>query len=103
MRYKGAIREVLMLLRRFTLLAAAAVLSCAAALAQVPSDAEIRKILADRVGAENAGVGIVVGVIDANGRRVVAYGSLAKNDSRRLNGDTVFEIGSMTKVFTSLL
>jgi D-alanyl-D-alanine-carboxypeptidase/D-alanyl-D-alanine-endopeptidase len=78
-------------------------LSGAMALAQVPSDTEIRKILADRVGGENQGIGIVVGVIDANGRRVVSYGSLAKNDTRRLGGDTVFEIGSMTKVFTSLL
>jgi len=82
---------------------AAVILSCAAGWAQVPPDAEIRKILADRVGAENSGITIVVGVIDANGRRVVAYGSLAKNDPRRPGGDTVFEIGSMTKVFTFLL
>ena len=85
------------------LLTAAVLASCATVFAQMPSDAEIRKILIDRVGAENLGIGIVVGVIDANGRRVVAYGSLAKNDNRRLGGDTVFEIGSMSKVFTSLL
>jgi len=69
----------------------------------VPPDAEIRKILADRIGAENLGIGMVVGVIDAKGRRVVAYGSLAKDDKRPLNGDTIYEIGSMTKVFTSLV
>jgi len=69
----------------------------------LPSDTEIRKILADRVGSENSGLAIVVGVIDAKGRRVVTYGSLAKNDKRPLNGDTIFEIGSMTKVFTSLV
>src|SRR5215469_16828350 len=70
--------------------------------AQVPSDAEIRKILVDRVGAENRGIGIVVGVIDANGRRIVGYGSSSKGGAR-VDGDTVYEIGSMTKVFTSLL
>ncbi len=69
----------------------------------IPSDTEIRKILADRIGSEKLGIGIVVGVIDANGRRAVAYGSLAKDDPRPLNGDTIFEIGSMTKVFTSLV
>ncbi len=84
-------------------LLAALFLSCATAFAQLPSDAEIRQILADRVGSANLGIGMIAGVIDANGRRVVAYGSLAKNDPRRLGGDTVFEIGSMTKVFTSLI
>jgi serine-type D-Ala-D-Ala carboxypeptidase/endopeptidase len=68
----------------------------------IPSDAEIGKILKDHVGPENLGIGIVVGVIDARGRRIVSYGSLAKDDKRPLTGDTIFEIGSITKVFTSL-
>jgi CubicO group peptidase (beta-lactamase class C family) len=92
-----------MLTRRVAVLILGLVLVCSAAFAQVPSNAEIRKLLADRVGAENNGMAIVVGVIDANGRRIVSYGSLAKNDNRPLNGDTVFEIGSMSKVFTSLV
>jgi CubicO group peptidase (beta-lactamase class C family) len=75
----------------------------ATAWAQLPPDADIHKILAERVGAENRGIAMVAGMIDASGRRVVAYGSLAKDDSRHLDGNTVFEIGSMTKVFTSLL
>jgi CubicO group peptidase (beta-lactamase class C family) len=70
---------------------------------KVPADAEIRRILVDRIDVQHRGVGIVVGVIDARGRRVVAYGALEMGDSRPLGGGTIFEIGSMTKVFTALL
>ena len=69
----------------------------------VPSDDEIREILVKRIDQQKQAVGIVVGVIEPNGRRVVAYGNVAKDDSRTLDGDTIFEIGSVTKVFTSLL
>jgi serine-type D-Ala-D-Ala carboxypeptidase/endopeptidase len=92
-----------MVIRRIILVFSALMSSCAIAFAQLPADAEIRKILADRIGVENAGLAMVVGVIDANGRRVIAYGSLGKENNRRADGDTVFEIGSMTKVFTSLV
>ena len=69
----------------------------------VLSDEEIRKILVERIDAQHQSVGIVVGVITPEGRHTVAYGRLAQGDPRTLNGDTIFEIGSATKVFTSLL
>jgi len=69
----------------------------------VPPDSEIHQILVDRIDVQHQSVGIVVGVIGPGGRRVIAYGHLEKDDSRPLNGDTIFEIGSETKVFTSLL
>lgn len=69
----------------------------------MPSDSDIRQILVDRVDVQHQSVGIVVGVIGPEGRRVIAYGHLEKGDPRPLNGDTIFEIGSATKVFTSLL
>ena len=44
-----------------------------------------------------------MGVVEPNGRRVVAHGNLPKGDPRPVDGDTIFEIGSISKVFTSLL
>ena len=64
---------------------------------------EIREILVKRIDQQKQAVGINVGVIEPAGRSVVAYGNLAKDDIRPLDGDTIFEIGSVTKVFTSLL
>src|ERR1700726_4781311 len=69
----------------------------------IPPDSEIRKILAERIDKERQSVGIVVGIIEPKGRRLISYGSLDKGDPRPLSGDTIFEIGSVTKVFTSLL
>src|SRR4051794_7452090 len=71
--------------------------------AQPPSDAAIREILADRIDKLHQGVGIVAGVVTPEGRRFVSYGTFAVADSRAVAPDTVFEIGSVTKVFTSLL
>src|ERR1700722_12862122 len=69
----------------------------------VPGAHEIHEILVRRIDQQRQAVGIVVGVIEPTGRRVVAYGSLANGDPRTLDGDTIFEIGSVTKVFTSLV
>jgi CubicO group peptidase (beta-lactamase class C family) len=69
----------------------------------LPPDSEIRKILVQRVDAWRQSVGIVAGVLDAAGPRIVANGKLNQGDPRTLDGDTLFEIGSITKVFTALL
>src|SRR5215475_3830193 len=66
------------------------------------SDA-IREILVKRVDQQRQAVGIVVGVIEPDGRRIVAYGNVANGDPRTVDGDTIFEIGSISKVFTSLV
>ena len=72
--------------------------------AALPTDATIRKILAERIDTQRQGVGIVVGVLEADGtRRVVGHGSFDTEDKRAVDGDTLFEIGSATKVFTALL
>jgi CubicO group peptidase (beta-lactamase class C family) len=82
--------------------AALAVARAAGGQTAVASDAAIRRILVERVDTQRQSVGIVVGVIEPSGRRIVSYGRLAKDDPRPLDGDTIFEIGSITKVFASL-
>lgn len=68
-----------------------------------PTAAQIQTLLAPRVG-DHPGLGIVVGVVDASGRRtVVAAGKAGEGIARPIDGQTVFEIGSVSKVFTATL
>jgi D-alanyl-D-alanine-carboxypeptidase/D-alanyl-D-alanine-endopeptidase len=71
--------------------------------AGTPTDAEIEAILRQRIVREHQGIGMVVGVIDKRGRRTIAFGRSDASDPRPLDGKTMFEIGSISKVFTSLL
>jgi CubicO group peptidase (beta-lactamase class C family) len=48
-------------------------------------------------------VGIIVGIIDQNGRRYYPYGETESGNGVAPDENTVFEIGSITKVFTSIL
>ena len=70
---------------------------------QPPSDSELRQIISERIAGFENRVSITVGVIGPQGRRIVSYGSEGTNSSRSATGDTIYEVGSITKVFTSLL
>jgi D-alanyl-D-alanine-carboxypeptidase/D-alanyl-D-alanine-endopeptidase len=70
----------------------------------IPSNREIEKALAERIDVQRQGVGIVVGIVEPKGRRIITHGAAVLGRRQPpLDGNTVFEIGSMTKVFTSLL
>jgi D-alanyl-D-alanine-carboxypeptidase/D-alanyl-D-alanine-endopeptidase len=80
------------------------VLACAAGASHaVVSDADVREILRDRIEVSKRGIGIVVGIVDEQGARVVAYGHARRGSDELVDGNSVFEIGSITKVFTALL
>jgi CubicO group peptidase (beta-lactamase class C family) len=67
-----------------------------------PSTNSIRARLQEIVP-DARNTGIVVGLLHPGGKRqVIAYGSSGLN-ARPLDGDSVFEIGSITKVFTGVL
>jgi serine-type D-Ala-D-Ala carboxypeptidase/endopeptidase len=67
-----------------------------------PTDAQIQKILADRIEYGES-LGLVVGLIGPAGSEVISAGAWSQNDKRKPDGDTLFEIGSITKVFTATL
>ncbi len=46
---------------------------------------------------------IVVGFIDPNGTRIFSFGNMSKAHNVPVNGNTFFDIGSITKTFTTLL
>jgi CubicO group peptidase (beta-lactamase class C family) len=72
-----------------------------AATQQLAGDAEIRNVLALRV-ASGRNPAIVVGIYENGKTRTIAMGASGSPD-HPLDGNTVFEIGSITKVFTSTL
>lgn len=47
--------------------------------------------------------GMVIGLVDEHGSQVFSAGKLDNGTPAEVNGDTLFEIGSVTKTFTALL
>ncbi len=66
------------------------------------TDAQIEAILKQRIDREKQSPGIVVGIIEPQGQRIISYGHLSTTKTDRVDGNTLFEIGSITKVFTAL-
>jgi CubicO group peptidase (beta-lactamase class C family) len=86
----------------FVLCAFALLLPGSAGAQHFPSDEDLSALIRSRVE-EGRAVGIVLGVVEADGStRIVAYGDAGAN-ARPLGAESVFEIGSITKVFTATL
>jgi D-alanyl-D-alanine-carboxypeptidase/D-alanyl-D-alanine-endopeptidase len=64
-------------------------------------DAEIKTFLQANFAGKN--FGMVIGLLDEHGSNIFGAGKLDNNTSQEVNGNTVFEIGSITKTLTALL
>jgi CubicO group peptidase (beta-lactamase class C family) len=89
--------------RTFTAGIAAAAITGRGRALEVDDDEAIRDILRRRVDVDKRTVGMAVCVVTANRKRFVAWGHERLGDARPVTSDTVFEILSITKIFTALL
>jgi serine-type D-Ala-D-Ala carboxypeptidase/endopeptidase len=72
--------------------------------AQVTTDVQTEDIKAFlQTHFADSGAGMVVGLVDGQGTQLFAAGRLDNGTDAEVAGNTVFEIGSITKVFTALL
>src|SRR4051794_23171429 len=63
---------------------------------------ELDKIIAPSLTARK-NIGLAVGVIKHGQHQIFGYGTLSNTRIDPIDGSTIFEIGSVTKVFTSAL
>jgi CubicO group peptidase (beta-lactamase class C family) len=65
---------------------------------------DTQRLLRERVDSERNQTSIVVAVVDEHGTKFFSHGKVAKKaNAAHSNEQTVFEIGSVTKVFTGIL
>ena len=66
-------------------------------------DREIAKLVRFRIEKQRRATSAVVGVIRPSGRSIIAYQSKRGSRTVEPGGDTIFEVASLTKIFTALL
>lgn len=65
---------------------------------------QIKPMILKNMGNKSkGGVSIVLGVITPNGTSVSGYGNISKVNTTKVNGNTIFDIASITKTFTTSL
>ena len=64
---------------------------------------EIKNSINAIVDTNKTNAAIVIGIIDPNGTQFYSLGKLSKANNSNVNENTIFAIGSITKVFTTIL
>jgi serine-type D-Ala-D-Ala carboxypeptidase/endopeptidase len=64
------------------------------------TDHDLAAILIDQIDVRKKSVGMAIGVVSPDGRRLAVRGSANIDARTPLDGDTAFELASIGKVFT---
>jgi len=75
---------------------------CASA-STVPDSSYVEALLRNRIDTMKTNKAIVIGIIGNGEKNIYGYGSFDSVTGDTVDGSTVFEIGSITKIFTSLV
>jgi CubicO group peptidase (beta-lactamase class C family) len=68
----------------------------------LPDEEALAALLIQRIDVERQSLGIALGVVGAGGERFVGHGAVSTGDPRTPSADTVFNVGSIAKVFTGI-
>jgi CubicO group peptidase (beta-lactamase class C family) len=69
----------------------------------IQDEAEVKKILEQRIATDKKGVGIAIGIINEKGTKLINFGKMNVKENREVDANAIFEIGSITKAFTCIL
>ena len=65
-------------------------------------ESKIKELIRERVERHQQEFGLVVGIVSETGSQIIEYGRQCRG-GKAVDGNTLFELGSVTKVFTSIL
>lgn len=65
-------------------------------------ESKIKELIQERVERHHQEFGVVVGIVSKKGCQIIKHGKQCRG-GKAVDGNTLFELGSLTKVFTSLL
>ncbi len=68
-----------------------------------PSEADVLLIIANRIDVQRQSMGIIVGLVGRRSQRVISHGAISAANPKAPDQDTLFSLGSISKVFTAVL